>query len=53
MQIQTKKNYLDNQDRLPNKQKFYNKKNRSKINAYERQRRKTVFNFKLICNIRR
>ena len=29
------------------------KKNRSKIKAYERQRRKTDFNFKLICNIRR
>ena len=26
--------------------------NREKINAYERQRRQTDFNFKLICNIR-
>ena len=28
-------------------------KSRSKMNTYERQRRKTDFNFKLICNIRR
>ena len=45
--------YNNNQNRILNNHKIFNKKNRSKINAYERQRRKTDFNFKLICNIRR
>ena len=35
------------------KLKFMKKNNRSKINAYERLKRKTDFNFKLLCNIRR
>ena len=47
------KYYCDNQNRILNNLKNYNKKNRSKINAYERQKRKTDFNFTLICNIRR
>ena len=47
------KYYYNNQNRILNKHKNYNKKNRSKINAHERQMRKTDFNFKLICNIRR
>ena len=47
------KSYYINQNRILNQHKNYNKKNRSKINAYEGQRRKTDFNFKLICNIRR
>ena len=29
----TKKNYVDNQDRLLNKQKLYDKENRDKINT--------------------
>ena len=33
--------------------KEYKKKNRSKINSCERQKRKTDFKCKLICNIRR
>ena len=45
--------YNNNQNRLLNIHKNFNKKNRSIINAYERQRRKIDFNFKLICNIRR
>ena len=31
--------------------KFCNKNNRSKINAYERLKRRTDFNFNLFCNI--
>ena len=33
--------------------KIYKKNNQSKINAYERLKRKTDFNFKLLCNIRK
>ena len=51
--ICSQKYYYNNQNRILNNHKNYNKKNRSKINAYERQRRKTDFNFKLICNIRK
>ena len=47
------KYYYNNQNRILNNHKNHNKKNRSKINAYERRRRKTDFIFKLICNIGR
>ena len=47
------KYYYNNQNRILNNHKIYIKKNRSKINTYERQRRKTDFIFRLICNIRR
>ena len=47
------KYYYNSQNRIQKNHKNYNKKNRSKINAYKRQKRKTDFNFKLICNIRR
>ena len=47
------KYYYINQNRILNNHKNYNKKNRSKINAFERQKGKNDFNFKLICNIRR
>ena len=48
-----KKYYYDNQNRILNNHKNYNKNYRSKINAYERLKRKSVFNFNLFCNIRR
>ena len=47
------KYYYDNQNRILNNHKNYNKRNRSKINASERQKRKTDFNFKVICYMRR
>ena len=47
------KYYYINQNRILNNHKVYSKNNRSKINAYERQRRITDFNFELICNTRR
>ena len=44
-----KKYYVDNQDRILNKQKTYNKENRDKINTrvnkYVKNRRKTDVNF--------
>ena len=49
----SKQYYYVNRDWVTNNRKTYVKKNRAKINAYERQKRKTDFNFKLICNIRR
>ena len=39
--------------KILNNNKNFNKKNRSKINAYEKQKRKTDFNFTLLCNMRR
>ena len=48
----SKQYYYDNQNRILHNQKTYNKNNRAKINAYERQKRKSDFNFKLHCNIR-
>ena len=42
----------DNQNRILDIHKFYIKNNRSKINAYERDKRKSDSNFKLHCNIR-
>ena len=47
------KYYYNNQNRKLNNHKNYNKKNRSKTNAYERQKRKTDFKYKLICDITR
>ena len=47
------KYYYINQNRILNNHKVYSKNNRSNINAYERLKRITDFNFKLICNIRR
>ena len=44
--------YYDNQNRILDNHKTYIKNNRSKINAYERDKRKTDSNFKLHCNIR-
>ena len=46
------KYYYNNQNRLLNNQKIYSKKNRSKINAYERQKRKNDCIFNLSCKIR-
>ena len=48
-----KKYYHDNQNRKLNNHKICNKNNRSKINDYERLKRKTDFNFNLFCNIGR
>ena len=52
----TKKCYIDNQDRLLNKQKLYDKQNRDKTNAREKtylnNRYKTDINFRSICKTR-
>ena len=48
----SKKNYYSNQTRILNNHKICNKNNRTKINAYERLKRRTDFNFSLVCNIR-
>ena len=48
----SQKYYYNNQNRLLNNQKIYNKNNRDKINAYERQKRKTDYIFNLSCKIR-
>ena len=47
------KYYYNIQNRILNNHKNFNKKKRTKINAYERQRKKTDFDFKLNCNITR
>ena len=44
--------YYINQDRILNNHKIYSKNIRSKINAYERQKRLNDCNFKLGCKIR-
>ena len=53
----TKKHYIDNEDRLQNKQKLYDKQNRDKVNTrmneYIKNRKKTDVNFRLIRNTRR
>ena len=46
------KYYYNNQNQLLNNQKFYNKNNRDKRNAYERQKRKTDCIFNISCKIR-
>ena len=50
--ICTNQYYYDNRNRILDNHKIYNKINRSKINAYERQKRKNDPNFNLFCNIR-
>ena len=44
--------YYDNKNRILNDDKIYRKNNRYKINAYERDKRKSDTNFKLNCSIR-
>ena len=44
--------YYNNQIRILNNHKIYNENNRSKINAYERHKRRTDFKFNLFRNIR-
>ena len=51
-QICTNQYYYDNRNRLLNDNKIYRKNNRYKINAYERDKRKSDSNFKLYCSIR-
>ena len=46
------KYYYDNQNRILNNHKIYNKNNWDKINTYERLKRKNDPNFNLFCNIR-
>ena len=46
------KYYYNNRSRILNNHKIYNKNNRSKINAYERLKRKNDSNFSLFGNIR-
>ena len=50
--ICTNQYYYDIRNRILNNQKIYMKENRSKINAYERDKRKSNYNFKLHCSIR-
>ena len=44
--------YYDYQNRILDNHKTYIENNRSKINAYERDKRKSDSNFKLHCSIR-
>ena len=44
--------YYDNQNRILHNNKTYRKNHRSKIIAYERDKRKSDSNFKLYCSIR-
>ena len=48
----TNQYYYDNQNRILYNNKTYRKNHRSKINAYERDKRKSDSNFKLNCSIR-
>ena len=48
----TNQYYYDNQNRILDNHKNFNKNNRCKINAYERDKRKSDSNFKLHCSIR-
>ena len=48
----TNQYYFDNQNRILDNHKTYIKNNRSKKNAYERDRRKSDSNFNLHCSIR-
>ena len=50
--ICTNQYYYDNRNRILNDNKIYRKNNRYKINAYERDKRKSDTNFKLNCSIR-
>ena len=47
----TNQYFYDNRNRILNNHKIYNKENRSKINAYERWKRKNDCNFNLFCKI--
>ena len=48
----TNQYYYDNRNRILNNHKTYMNENRSKINAYERNKRRSDSNFKLHCSIR-
>ena len=48
----TNQYYYINQNRILDNQKIYIKNNRSKINAYERDKIKSDSNFKLHCTIK-
>ena len=48
----TNQYYYDNRNIILDNQKVYRKNNRSKINVYERDKRKNDSNFKLYCSIR-
>ena len=48
----TNQYFYDNQNRILDNHKTYIKNNRCKINAYERDKRKSDSNFKLHCSIR-
>ena len=48
----TNQYYYDNQNRILHNNKTYRKNNRSKINTYERFKRKNDPNFNLFCKIR-
>ena len=48
----TNQYYYDYQNRILDNHKTYIKNNRCKINAYERDKRRSDFNFKLHCSIR-
>ena len=48
-----RKYYYDNQTQILNNHKIYKRNIRSKLKAYERLKKKTDFNFKLLCNIRK
>ena len=50
--ICTNQYYYENRNRILNNHKIYIKENRSKINAYERQKRKNDCIFNLFCKIR-
>ena len=50
--ICTNQYYYDNRNRILNDNKIYRKNNGYKINAYERDKRKSDTNFKLNCSIR-
>ena len=50
--ICSKTYYYNNQTQILNNRKIYNKNNRSKINSYERLKRKNDSNFNLFCSIR-
>ena len=51
--ICTNQYYYDKRNRILNNHKIYIKENRSKINTYERQKRKNDCKFNLFCKIRK
>ena len=48
----SKQYFYDNRNRILNNRRIYNKETRSKINVYERWKRKNYCNFNLFCKIR-